>query len=103
MAGSNSQAGLVSFGLQTVKGTSVATTRRARLRSGSIGGDRSLLIPDPEIGGDRDIQDAKLGPVGGRIVAEVFTDVLAKYNVKPPPGASVSWGLADFLRGAGVA
>jgi hypothetical protein len=34
-----------------------------RTRSGSIGPSRDLLIPDPEIGGNRDIPDAYLGAV----------------------------------------
>ena len=33
------------------------------IRSGAMGGDRELLIPDPEIGGNRDIPDAQLGPI----------------------------------------
>jgi hypothetical protein len=32
-------------------------------RSGSLGGNRELLIPDPEIGGNRDVPDAQLGPI----------------------------------------
>lgn len=58
-----SQSGQVGFGIQSVKGTPIAATRFARLRSGSLGGDRSLLIPDAEIGGSRDIAGAYLGPV----------------------------------------
>jgi hypothetical protein len=34
-----------------------------RIRSGALGGNRDLLIPDPEIGGNRDIPDAQLGPI----------------------------------------
>lgn len=34
-----------------------------RLRSGALGGNRELLIPDPEIGGNRDVPDAQLGPI----------------------------------------
>ena len=33
------------------------------IRSGALGGNRELLIPDPEIGGNRDIPDAQLGPI----------------------------------------
>lgn len=58
-----SQGGQVGFGLQSVKGTAVPATRFSRLRSGSLGGVRSLLVPDPEIGGNRDIPGAYLGPV----------------------------------------
>ena len=34
-----------------------------RTRSGSLGGNRELITPDPEIGGNRDIPDAVLGPI----------------------------------------
>ena len=34
-----------------------------RIRSGALGGTRDLMTPDPEIGGNRDIPDAKLGPI----------------------------------------
>lgn len=61
--GFNSQSGLVGFGLQSGKGTAHAATRFARLRSGGMAGDRDLLIPDPEIGGNRDIPGAYLGPI----------------------------------------
>lgn len=61
--GQSSQAGQFGLGVQATKGTAVAATRFARIRGGSIGGDRSLLIPDPEIGGNRDIQNAMLGGV----------------------------------------
>jgi len=61
--GFNSQAGQVGFGIQSIKGTSVPATKFARLRSGSLGGDRALLVPDAEIGGNRDIPGAYLGPV----------------------------------------
>lgn len=61
--GDSSQAGQIGFGIQGNKGTAVAATRFARIRGGSMGGDRSLLIPDPEIGGNRDIADAYMGPI----------------------------------------
>lgn len=61
--GYSSQPGQVGFGLQSQQGTAVAATRFARLRSGSLGGNRELLIPDPEIGGNRDIPGAYLGAV----------------------------------------
>lgn len=34
-----------------------------RTRSGAMGGNRDLLVPDPEIGGNRDVPDAQLGPI----------------------------------------
>lgn len=61
--GYSSQTGLFGLGIQGSKGTPVAATRFARLRGGGLGGDRSLLIPDSEIGGNRDIPQAYLGPV----------------------------------------
>lgn len=61
--GYSSQPGQLGFGIQTVRGTSVAATKFMRLRSGSLGGNRDLLIPDPEIGGNRDTQNAYLGPI----------------------------------------
>lgn len=77
--GINSQAGQVGFGLQTLKGTAVPATRFARLRSGSLGGERSLLIPDAEIGGNRDIPGAYLGPVtfGGELAFYPRSEMIA--------------------------
>lgn len=77
--GINSQAGQVGFGIQSVKGTPVAATRFARLRSGSLGGDRALLVPDPEIGGNRDIPGAYLGPVtfGGELAFYPRAEMIA--------------------------
>lgn len=67
--GISSQGGQLGFGIQTLKGTAVPATRFSRLRSGSLGGERSLLVPDAEIGGNRDIPGAYLGPVtfGGEL------------------------------------
>lgn len=63
--GFSSQAGLVIFKSQAVLGTYEATTGTTgvamKLRSGSLGTNRELLIPDPEIGGGRDVVDAYLG------------------------------------------
>lgn len=63
--GYTSQAGHVILATQSGKG--VAATPSAgvamRLRSGSLAPNRELLIPDPEIGGGRDIADAYLGTV----------------------------------------
>lgn len=65
-----SQAGHVGFKIQSVKGTykdpgAVAPNQGVfcRTRSGALGGNRELLIPDPEIGGNRDVPDANLGPI----------------------------------------
>lgn len=65
--GFSSQAGHVIFRTQTVPGVFNADTGTAgvgaKLRSGSLGPSRELLIPDPEIGGGRDVSDALLGAV----------------------------------------
>jgi hypothetical protein len=65
-----SQAGHVGVKTQAVKGTylspgAVAPNQGVFIffRSGALGGNRELLIPDPEIGGSRDIPDAQLGPI----------------------------------------
>ena len=69
--GFSSQTGHVGFKTQTVKGTyldpgAVAPNQGVfvRTRSGSLGGTRDLMVPDPEIGGNRDVPDAQLGPIG---------------------------------------
>lgn len=65
--GFSSQAGQVILRTQAVAGTYQADTGTAgvgiKLRSGSLGPNRELLIPDPEIGGGRDVSDAYLGAV----------------------------------------
>lgn len=64
------QAGHFGLKTQTAKGTylspgAVAPNQGVFLffRSGGLGGNRELLVPDPEIGGARDIPDAQLGPI----------------------------------------
>lgn len=68
--GFQSQSGHLGIKTQAVKGTfldpgAVAPNQGVfvRLRSGAMGGNRDLLTPDPEIGGNRDIPDAQLGPI----------------------------------------
>lgn len=68
--GFSSQTGHLGFKTQTAKGAyldpgAVAPNQGVfvRTRSGSLGGNRELLIPDPEIGGNRDIPDAQLGAI----------------------------------------
>lgn len=65
--GFSSQAGQVLFMTQATQGVfpaSFGTTAVAmKLRSGSLGPSRDLLITDPEIGGGRDTVDAYLGAV----------------------------------------
>jgi hypothetical protein len=69
--GFQSQSGHVGVKTQDVKGTykdpGAADPDAGvfmRIRSGALGGNRDLMIPDPEIGGSRDVPDAQLGPVG---------------------------------------
>lgn len=63
--GYSSQAGQVLLRTQTVAGTYNADTGTAgvaiKLRGGSLGTNRDLLVPDAEIGGGRDVVDAYLG------------------------------------------
>lgn len=65
--GYSSQAGQVLFRTQTAQGTYNADTGTAgvamKLRGGSLGPSRELMIPDAEIGGGRDVNDAYLGAV----------------------------------------
>ena len=63
--GHSSQAGQVILRTQAVQGVYQSDTGTAgvgiRLRGGSLGANRDLMIPDPEIGGGRDVADANLG------------------------------------------
>jgi hypothetical protein len=63
--GFSSQGGQVVLRSQAVQGTYQADTATVgvsvRLRSGSLGPKRELMIPDPEIGSGRDVADALLG------------------------------------------
>lgn len=65
--GFSSQSGQVILRSQAVQGTYQADTGTTGvgvfLRGGSLGANRELLIPDPEIGGGRDVVDAYLGAV----------------------------------------
>lgn len=65
-----SQLGQVGFRTQATKGVyndpgaiSPNQGTFVRLLSGALSGNRELLIPDPEIGGNRDIPDAYMGPI----------------------------------------
>lgn len=44
-----------------------------KITSSGLSGSRELLIPDPEIGGSRDIQDARLGPISFAGDVEFYT------------------------------
>lgn len=65
--GFSSQAGQVLFRTEATPGTFPADIGTAgvamKLRSGSLGPNRDLLVTDPEIGGGRDTVDAYLGAV----------------------------------------
>lgn len=65
--GFSSQAGQVLFATQATPGTFPAgfstDALAMKLKSGSLGSNRELLITDPEIGGGRDTVDAYLGAV----------------------------------------
>lgn len=69
MPGFPSQPGQVGVRTQAVKGTyldpgAVAPAGQfMRTTSGALGGNRDLIVPDPEIGGSRDVPDAYLGPI----------------------------------------
>ena len=65
--GFSSQSGQVILRSQAVAGTYQADTGTTgvgvKLRGGSLGPNRELLVPDAEIGGGRDVVDAYLGAV----------------------------------------
>ncbi len=68
--GFQSQSGQVGLKTQAAKGAFLDPGAVApndgifmQLRGGALGADRELIIPDPEIGGGRDITAAVLGPV----------------------------------------
>jgi hypothetical protein len=77
--GFSSQAGQVILRNQAVAGTYQADTGTAgigmRLRSGVLAPSRELMIPDPEIGGNRDVPDALLGAVSFGGDYEFYTRV----------------------------
>jgi hypothetical protein len=100
--GQSSQAGYVAFRTQSAPGTFPAdfdtTAIAMKLRTGGIGVTRELMIPDPEIGGGRDVADAYLGAVsyGGDLEFYTrFNGLLTLLNaalglkyVKTPGGTS---------------
>jgi hypothetical protein len=64
--GFQSQAGQVGFRTQAAAGTFSDPGSGGvfmRTRSGALAANRELLVPDPEIGGGRDVPDAYLGAV----------------------------------------
>jgi hypothetical protein len=98
-----SQLGQVGFRTQTTKGsyanpgaTAPNAGTFARLISGALSGRRELLIPDPEIGGNRDIPDAYMGPIAFAGEYEFYprTDMVAQL-LKGALGAPVSTLVTD--------
>jgi hypothetical protein len=75
--GQSSQAGYVAFMTQAAPDTFPAGFNAGaigmKLRSGGIGSNRELMIPDPEIGGGRDVPDAYLGGVSWGGDLEFYT------------------------------
>lgn len=75
--GQSSQAGYVAFMTQASPDVFPAGFNSAaigmKLRTGGIGTSRELMIPDPEIGGGRDIPDAYLGAVSWSGDLEFYT------------------------------
>lgn len=64
--GASSQQGTLAIRTQTARGTYASDIGTAgvamRRRSGGMAGNRELMVPDAEIGGNRDVPDALLGP-----------------------------------------
>lgn len=75
--GQSSQAGYVAFMTQAAPDTFPASFNTnaigMKLRSGGIGTNRELMVPDPEIGGGRDVADAYLGAVSWSGDLEFYT------------------------------
>lgn len=100
--GQSSQAGYVAFRTQSAPGTFPADFNTnaiaMKLRTGGIGVTRELLIPDPEIGGGRDVADAYLGAVsfGGDLefytrfngLLPLLNAALGLHYVKTPGGTN---------------
>lgn len=98
MPGFTSQAGQV--GLRTQDAAGAFSDPGAggifmKLRSGSLGPNRELLIPDPEIGGGRDTTDAYLGAVSWSGDYEFY----ARMNALPTLLAAC-FGTVDSAPGA---
>lgn len=126
--GYSSQGGKVVLRTQTVLGTYNADTGAGgvgvKLRSGSLGPSRELLIPDPEIGGGRDVVDAYLGAVSwagdyefyarmdalstmlkavlGTAAAPVTTTGVTTHTITPSDAASLPYLSIEEQIGAGL-
>lgn len=99
--GFSSQAGQVILRSQDTQGVYQADTPTAgvavKLRSGALGPNRDLLIPDPEIGGGRDVVDAYLGAVSWSGDYQFY----ARYGSLPTMLRAVL-GTADSVNATGV-
>lgn len=100
--GYQSQSGQIAMRTQSVKGTYADPGTSPfgifmRTRSGALSGNRELLIPDPEIGGGRDVPDAYLGPVAfsGSYDFYARTNMIALL-LKGLLGAPVSTTVSDY-------
>lgn len=99
--GYSSQAGQVILRTQAVQGVYQADTGTAgvgiRLRGGSLGPNRDLMIPDPEIGGGRDVSDANLGTSSWSGDYEFYTRIDSFMTL-----AYAALGVSDSLTTTGV-
>lgn len=79
--GMSSQGGHLILRSQAVKGTFQADTITAgvalKLKAGALEPNRDLIIPDPEIGGGRDVNDAYMGAVAWSGDFEFYTRMKA--------------------------
>lgn len=98
--GFQSQSGSVGFKTQSVKGTYAPPSSGGifmRTQSGALVPTRSLLIPNPEIGGNRDVSDAYIGPyvVEGEYTYyprydSLATQIQAAFGIGPGSGDSAA-------------
>lgn len=99
--GFSSQAGQVILRTQAAQGVYQADTGTAgvgiRLRSGSLGPNRELLVPDPEIGGGRDVSDANLGTASWSGDYEFYTRIDSFLTL-----AYAALGIKDSVTATGV-
>lgn len=100
MPGSTSQAGQVGFRTQASQGVYLSPGAGGifmKLRSGGLGPNRELLVPDPEIGGGRDTTDAYLGAVSWSGDYEFYARMAAL-----PTLLAAALGDADSVTTTGV-
>lgn len=105
--GYGSQSGQVILRTQATQGTFPADFATngvgLKLRSGSLGTNRDLMIPDPEIGGGRDTTDAYLGAVAWSGDYEFYARIpstLALFRAgmgTADAGTSVETGVTKFV------